>query len=419
MTSTLEQAAAGGGGPSFAGAKSGNSASQTSSGSSSASSLFVYDVLTVYGTRFQEVRGGVDWVVVAEAAPSTAPTSMRALLRWVSSIDEAAAAVVAESGEGGAASNMAEALRSHARPYAEKALERHPRDPGLAGAVAALEAATGRPDRAQRILEAALFEQPMCSALWEQRVSLEAAFGAGSAERATATASAAASKEVLLRLSCTSSSYRGGGSGLGSRAFSSPARSAQQVRASGRILAAVSNPLSRQQTKSLSLRGFLEGEGGHPPAVLSEIPRSVFLLTGLVSLSLANNGLTALPTAVGRLLSLRSLDASDNALAALSPSLSALSGSLRVLRLRGNRLGSPLKAAPLGDLVNLRVLDLEDNVLSQFPTNIVLKLTELRMLKLAGNRFAPRAPTSLADALPYLEELTLPDDGTVEAKVGE
>lgn len=346
-------------------------------------------------------------MVVAEAAPSTAPASMRALLRWVSSIDEAAA--VSGSGQGGAASNLAEALRSHARPYAEKALARHPGDPGLAGAVAALEAATGRPDRAQRILEVALLARPLCSALWEQRMDLESAFGGGSAERATATASAAASKQALLRLCCSDDRSA---SGSGSRALSSAARSAQQAQARGRILAAVSNPLSRRQTKSLSLRGVLEGEAGRPPA-LSEVPQSAFLLTSLVSLSLANNGLTALPTAVGRLLSLRSLDASGNALTALPPSLSALSGSLRVLRLRRNRLRSPLKADPFGDLVNLRVLDLEDNELSQFPTTIILRLKELRVLKLAGNRFPPRAPTSLADALPHLEELTLPD-GTAQ-----
>ena len=73
-----------------------------------------------------------------------------------------------------------------------------------------------------------------------------------------------------------------------------------------------------------------------------------------------------------------------------------------------NRLASPLPAAPLTDLVSLRVLDLEHNALSEFPKAVVLALTELRSLKLAGNGFPSRAPTGLSDALPHLEDLTLP-----------
>lgn len=466
--------------------------SATASTSSSSSSAFARDVLTVYANRFREVRGGVDWVVVAEALGSsessaaasrsscsahcdqaTAETTC-ALLRWVSWADETVAAAGPSGGEPisertaptaaatstaavAAAADSASALRMNTRPYAEKALARHPRDTGLACAVAALEAATNRPDRAQRILEAALRASPHCSALWEQRLALEAGFGAGSKERAVSTASAAASTEVLLRL------FYGGGRGrvgLGSvvpRCDSSsasspppppsPHPSALQTRTACRIFAAVTNPLSRLQTKSLSLQGALQtpeklsaagaaaaaaaataaaatagseagagreggargGEVGHLIlATPVEVPRGVFLLTGLVSLSLANNCLAAIPAAVGRLLCLRSLDVSGNALTALPPSLSRLSGSLRVLRVARNRLASPLPAAPLTGLVSLRVLDLEHNALSEFPQAVVLALTDLRSLKLAGNGFPSRAPTGLSDALPHLEDLTLP-----------
>lgn len=443
----------------------------------SSSSSFARDVLTVYANRFREVRGGIDWVVVAEALGSsessaavaaaasrssyppptdqaTAETTC-ALLRWVSWADEPAAAAgpsgepisegtaatAAAVGAAAAAAESASALRRNARPYAEKALAKHPRDTGLACAVAALEASTNRPDRAQRILEAALRVSPHCSTLWEQRVALEAGFGAGSKERADSTASAAASTEVLLRL------FYGGGRGrveLGSvapRGGSSsapspppPHPSALQARTACRVFAAATNPLSRRQTKSLSLQGALQSPekpagaaaaatattagseagarcegGGHLliPAPV-EVPRSVFLLTGLVSLSLANNGLAAVPPAIGRLLCLRSLEVSGNALTALPPSLSRLSGSLRVLRVARNRLASPLPAAPLTGLVSLRVLDLEQNALSEFPEAVVLTLTELRSLKLAGNGFPSRAPTGLSDALPHLEDLSLP-----------
>ncbi|CAM9838556.1 unnamed protein product, partial [Laminaria digitata] len=412
----------------------------TASSPSSSSSSFACDVLTVYANRFREVRGGVDWVVVAEALGSsedseaasrsssspllsdqaTAETTC-ALLRWVSWADEPPAAATAPSGglepiseataaaaaaaavaAAAAAADGASALRRNARPYAEKALARHPRDTGLACAVAALEAATNRPDRAQRILEAALRASPHCSALWEQRTALEAGFGAGSKERADSTASAAASADVLMRLF-----YGGGSRRVG----------ALQARAACRVFAAVTNPLSRRQTKSLSLQGALlqapekstaAAAAAAATAATAEIPRSVFLLTGLVSLSLANNGLAAVPPAVGRLLCLRSLDVSGNALTALPPSLSRLSGSLRVLRAARNRLASPLPAAPLTNLASLRVLDLEHNALTEFPEAVVLALTDLRSLKLSGNVFASRAPKGLSDALPHLEDLTLP-----------
>lgn len=434
VTSTLERSVngmLGAGGNSGVGRADGASSSYSSAAATPESS-FGCNVLTMYANRFREVRGGVDWVVIAEALGSgetgtatsssgqaaPTPAGACALLRWVSWADELGAApgppgraITADAAE--AAADSALVLKSNARPYAEKALRMHSGDAGLAGAVAALEAATGRPDLAQRVLEAALRAHPQCSALWEQRVALEAAFGASSSrERAVATASAAASSGVLLRLRCVG---YGGWSGLASRRLPTvpPLHpGARNTRNASRILAAVSNPSVRLATKSLSLQGAWEAPdksaaaAAAPPS--AEVPRSVFLLTNLVSLSLARNGLDAVPSAVGRLLFLRSLDVSNNALTVLPPSLARLSGSLRVLRVARNRLSSPLPALPLGALVNLRVLDLESNALAQFPEEVVLLLTELRTLKLAGNHFSSRAPASLSDALPHLEELTLP-----------
>ncbi|CAM9713809.1 unnamed protein product, partial [Ectocarpus fasciculatus] len=376
---------------------------------SASSSPFACDVLAVYANHFREARrGGVDWVVAAEAlggvsaaaaAASHASCAALALLRWVSWADDdgddyGAAVTAASSAAGGAS-----ALKANARPYVEMALARNPADTALCGAVAALWAATGSPDLAQRVLEAALRAHPHCAELWEQRVALEAGFGGGSTERAGATAAAAERSRVMLRLRC--------GGKLGGQSPSS-----LQARTAGRIAMAICHFPSRRETKSFSLQAALRappGSSGPVAAATVKVPRSVFLMTSLTSLSLAFNGLLSVPAAIGSLSALISLDVSGNALASLPQSLSRLSGTLRLLRAAGNRLESPLSAAtPIGDLVGLRVLDLENNELSQFPGVVVPKLTQLRSLKLAGNEFSERAPAGLSDALPFLEKLTLP-----------
>ncbi|CBN75469.1 Hypothetical leucine rich repeat protein [Ectocarpus siliculosus] len=376
--------------------------------SAASSSSFACDVLTVYANHFREARrGGVDWVVAAEAlggvsaaaaAAAHASCAALALLRWVSWADhDESGAVTAASLVDGAS-----ALKANARPYVEMALAMNPADTALCGAVAALWAATGSPDLAQRVLEAALRAHPYCAELWEQRVALEAGFGSGSTERAGATAAAAAGSRVMLRLRC--------GGKLGGQT-----PSGLQARTAGRIATAISHPPSRRETKSFSLQAALRAPPGSSAPVAAaamatiEVPRSIFLMTSLTSLSLAFNGLLSVPAAIGSLSVLRSLDVSGNALASLPQSLSRLSGTLRLLRAAGNRLQSPLSAAtPIGDLVGLRVLDLENNELSNFPGVVVPTLTQLRSLKLAGNEFSERAPAGLSDALPFLEELSLP-----------
>lgn len=378
--------------------------------SSASSSSFACDVLTVYANHFREARrGGVDWVVAAEAlggvsaaaaAAAHATCAALALLRWVSwaDHDESGAATAASSVDG------ASALKANARLYVEMALAMNPADTALCGAVAALWAATGSPDLAQRVLETALRAHPYCAELWEQRVALEAGFGSGSTERAGATAAAAAGSRVMLRLRC--------GGKLGGQT-----PSGLQARTAGRIATAISHPPSRRETKSFSLQAALRAPPGSSAPVAAramamattEVPRSIILMTSLTSLSLAFNGLLSVPAAIGSLSVLRSLDVSGNALASLPQSLSRLSGTLRLLRAAGNRLQSPLSATtPIGDLVGLRVLDLENNELSKFPGVVVPTLTQLRSLKLAGNEFSERAPAGLSDALPFLEELTLP-----------
>lgn len=402
---------------------------------SSSAASFAYDVLMLYAKGFREMRGGVDWAVVAEAlgngdrkasankvsscgslgiaADSAASSAcVRALLLWVNQADESES----ESEHGPAMrAGGALALRRNARPYAEMALARDKDDTDLAGIVAALEASTGRPDRAQRILESALSRHGLCSMLWEQRIALEVAFGRRSKERASVTSLAAASKEVLLRLRCVIDGVKIG-SGRSDPLSTQLTRQSMVLpaRVAGRMLATVSNSSLRKETKSLSLQGALlvpdkTGTVKDPPIRLpAEVPKSLFLLKGLVNLSLAGNGLEALPSSIGSLVGMRSLDVSNNALTTLPRSLSKLSGSLRLLRLAGNRLTSPLASSPLGDLVSLRLLDLENNALTGFPEEVVMALKELRTLKLAGNRSFQRAPSSLTDALPHLEQLTLP-----------
>lgn len=459
FTSTLEQST---NGLNIAAGNCGDGSSHTPSSTAAAVSLFRYEVLSVYADRFRAVRGGIDWVVVAEAlggddvgcaggpsqsssprqaVPAVAPplSSAYALLHWVNRADERQTSSgrrrLETTPDAAVMANNASALRSNARPYLKRALARFPSDPVLAGAVAALEAATDGPDRAQRILESALRGHPRCSALWEQRVALEAAFGARSTERARTTASAVASREVLVRLRCAADgdteteSWHGSGS---TSAELTSYKSDVQTRTAGRIASAVSNPRHRQETRTLSLEGALRGSSKvldqgvattaialpnqpqlaqdlhSPTPSLVKVPRSVFLLRGLTHLSLAHNGLVSLPSVIGRLLSLRSLDLSGNALTKLPPSLSKLFGSLTTLRAAGNRLTSPLPVVPLGNLVGLRLLDLEQNKLSIFPHEVVLKLTELRTLKLSGNGIPSRAPPNLMDALPHLEEFSMP-----------
>ena len=395
MASTLDRPVVGGSSPGDSSNQPGRYHPSSVAGETPAAS-FSFDVLTVYGNHFLRVRGGVDWVVAAEALErgggggEDGRSAALALLRWVSwaGDGESAAAAAAATGD-------SLGVQINARPYVEKALTRHPGDPALSGAVAALDAATRWPSHAQRVLEAALRANPHCAVLWEQRIALEAGFGHGSTGRAGATAAAAASSDALLRLSCGG---RLGGEGP----------SALQARTAGRIATVICQPSSRRETKSFSLQAALVGSAQDSAAPVTVVPRSVFLMRGLVSLSLASNGLVSVPAAIGRLPALRSLDVSGNALAALPLSLSRLSGTLRVLRAAGNKLKSPLSAKPLEDLVNLRVLDLEHNDLSQFPEAVVQRLTDLRTLKLAGNEFCERAPTGLSDTLPHLEELTLP-----------
>lgn len=367
-------------------------------GAETPAACFSSDVLTVYANHFRRVRGGVDWVVAAEALErgggggEDGRSAALALLRWVSwaDDDEHGAARKCRSTGGSLG------IQTNARPYVDKALTRHPGNPELSGAVAALAVATRWPNHAQRVLEAALRANPYCAALWQQRIALEAGFGCGSTERAGVTAATAAQSNALVRLSC------GGKIGGASS-------SASQARTAGRIATMISHPSARRETKSFSLQAALAGpaqEAAAAPATV--VPRSVFLMKGLVSLSLAFNGLVSVPVAIGRLPALRSLDVSGNALTALPLSLSRLSGTLRVLRAAGNKLKSPLSVSPVEDLVSLRVLDLEHNELSEFPEAVVRRLTELRTLKLAGNGFCERAPTGLSDVLPHLEELTLP-----------
>lgn len=393
MASTLDGPFVGDSSPGNSGNRPGKNRAASAVAAETCAASFSFDVLTVYANHFRGLRGGVDWVVAAEALErgggggEDGRSAALALLRWVSWADEDENVTAGAGATGGSLG-----ILINARPYVEKALARHPGDPSLSGAVAALAVATRWPGLAQTILEAALRVNPYCAALWEQRIALEAGFGCGSTERAGATAAAAASSSALVRLSC--------GGRLGGE---SP--SALQARTAGRIATTISHPSSRRDKISFSLQAALAGpapEAAVSPAAATVVPRSVFLMKNLVSLSLAFNGLRSVPVAIGRLPRLRSLDVSGNLLTTLPLSLSRLSGKLRVLRAARNKLAT---ATPLEKLVGLRVLDLEHNELSQFPA-AVRRLTELRTLKLAGNGFGRGAPAGLMDVLPHLEELT-------------
>ena len=114
---------------------------------------------------------------------------------------------------------------------------------------------------------------------------------------------------------------------------------------------------------------------------LTELPPSLWQLTGLKTLRVDCNQLTELPDALGSLTQLERLEADDNQLAVLPEALGSLT-QLRELLVHKNQL----KALPrsLGRLTQLRELLVHNNQLKALPESM-LRLTELQKLELQGN----------------------------------
>ena len=142
--------------------------------------------------------------------------------------------------------------------------------------------------------------------------------------------------------------------------------------------------------------------GGNPqvPSHISSLPTEIGALTGLVTLDLDFNDLTSLPTEVGALTGLKVLGLYDNAITSLPTELGALTG-LTFVDLYDNAITSLL--SDIGALTALTNLDLGSNAITSLPSELGA-LTGLERLNLYGN-----AITSVPSELGALAGLTYLD----------
>ncbi|KAM0948105.1 putative Ubiquitin-like domain, leucine-rich repeat domain superfamily [Dioscorea sansibarensis] len=104
-------------------------------------------------------------------------------------------------------------------------------------------------------------------------------------------------------------------------------------------------------------------------------------LKSLTILSLNQNHLTTLPSALGSLTSLHQLHLADNKLANLPPELGLLS-QLQILNVRNNRISSV--PSSIGNCSSLIEIDLSSNLLVGLPVTVG-NLTNLKALHLSNN----------------------------------
>lgn len=114
---------------------------------------------------------------------------------------------------------------------------------------------------------------------------------------------------------------------------------------------------------------------------LTELPESIWQLTQLTDLYLAENQLTALPESLGQLTQLQTLELSDNQLITLPDSLGRLM-QLEILKLSHNQLSTLPKL--LGQLPALHSLQLYNNNLGMLP-EFIGHLSKLESLNIGKN----------------------------------
>jgi internalin A len=149
----------------------------------------------------------------------------------------------------------------------------------------------------------------------------------------------------------------------------------------------------RERKSEVSLNGsWIPGASDK----LTELPESLFQLTQLRSLNLANNKLTALPESLGQLTQLQSLNLSKNELAELPESLGQLT-QLQSLDLSSNQLTALPES--LVQLTQLQSLKIDQNRLTVLPESLG-QLTQLQSLGLTYNEL-----TSLPESLGQLTKL--------------
>ncbi len=116
--------------------------------------------------------------------------------------------------------------------------------------------------------------------------------------------------------------------------------------------------------------------------LLTRVPSELGKLTNLKSLDLSFNRLTSVPAELGELTNLKTLDLRDNRLTNFPRELGKLT-KLMTLDLSTNKLTIVLPE--LGKLANLKTLNLSDNRLTAFPRELG-KLTSLTTLDLRNNQ---------------------------------
>lgn len=116
----------------------------------------------------------------------------------------------------------------------------------------------------------------------------------------------------------------------------------------------------------------------------------------LTRIDFSQNQITALTGYLDGLPNLRYLDLSSNDCSALAVDFFKHLTQLRILRLRDNKLGSPLSrdldARTFSSLSQLRTLDLSSNEIFSLPINIVLSSVHLNVFNVSFNYLRSFAP---------------------------
>ncbi|OMO90918.1 hypothetical protein COLO4_18800 [Corchorus olitorius] len=129
-------------------------------------------------------------------------------------------------------------------------------------------------------------------------------------------------------------------------------------------------------------------------------------LTQLQSLDLSNNKITALPSDLWSLGSLKSLNLSSNQISGSLPNNIGNFGLLEVIDLSGNNFSGDIPTA-ISSLVNLHVLKLNGNGFQgSIPTGL-LSCKSLVLLDLSSNQLTGSLPDGFAAAFPEMKMLNL------------
>ena len=149
-----------------------------------------------------------------------------------------------------------------------------------------------------------------------------------------------------------------------------------------------------------------------------EVPSELGSLSNLESLDLSSNELTGIPGELGNLSNLETLFFGFNELAGPIPGELGNLSNLKSLNLSSNRLTGPIPGE-LGSLSNLESLDLSSNELTGIPGELG-SLSNLESLDLSSNELAGTIPAELG-SLSNLESLNLSNNrltGTIPAELG-